>query len=79
MEFDATPYVGLISTIVMWFGLIFTLLLMKGFVVQGAAMAIGEWLLKIGDEESQERICRWLGDKARIRQYLKEIKAKQKE
>lgn len=77
MEIDAGPYIGLITTIVMWFGLIFTLLVIKGFIVQGSAMAIGEWLLKIGDDDSRERICRWLGDRERICQYLKEIKAKQ--
>ncbi|MHA2279850.1 MAG: hypothetical protein ACXAC5_03110 [Promethearchaeota archaeon] len=77
MEFDASPYVGIIGSIVMWFGLIFTLLVIKGFIVQGTAMAISEWLLKIADEDSQERVCRWLGDKQMILQRLKEIKARQ--
>ncbi len=75
---DASPYVGIIGAIVMWFGLIFTLLVIKGFVVQGTAMAISEWLLKIGDEASQERICRWLGDKERILEQLKRIEDSQK-
>jgi len=77
MEIDATPYIGILGSIIMWFGLIFTLMMIKGFVVQGAAMAIAEWLLKIGDEDSQERVCRWLGDKDRILQQLREIKEKQ--
>jgi hypothetical protein len=77
MEIDAAPYVGIIGSIIMWFGLIFTLLVIKGFIVQGSAMAIAEWLLKIGDEDSQERVCRWLGDKDRIIQHLRKIQETQ--
>lgn len=78
MEIDATPFVGVITSIIMWFGLIFTLLVIRGFIVQGTAMAIAEWLLKIGDESSQERICRWMGDKEQIIQQLRKIKEAQK-
>jgi hypothetical protein len=75
---DASPYVGILGAIVMWFGLIICLCLIKGFIVQGTAMALAEFLLKLPDNSGQERICRWLGDSGRIMDYLKEIEPKQK-
>jgi len=77
MEIDPTPYLGVVGAIIMWFGLIFVISIIKGFIVQGTSIAISEWLLKVGDENSQERICRWLGDKEKILAHLKEIKAKE--
>lgn len=77
MDIDATPFLGVIGTIIMWFGLILTISIIKGFIVQGSAIAISEWLLKISDKDSQERICRWLGDKEKILAHLQEIQAKE--
>lgn len=74
---DPSPYLGIIGAIIMWLGLIFTISIIKGFIVQGCAIAISEWLLKISDKDSQERICRWLGDKEKILAHLQEIKAKE--
>lgn len=74
---DPAPYVGILGAIIMWFGLIICLCILKGFVVQGTALAIAEWLLKVSDKTSQERICRWLGDPDRIMGYLEEIRQRQ--
>ena len=74
---DATPYVGIVGAVIMWFGVIVCLCIIKSFIVQGTALAISEWLLKVSDKTSQERICRWLGDPDRIMGYLEEIRAKQ--
>lgn len=74
---SAAPYVGILGHIVMWFGLIICLSIVRGFIVQGTALAIAEWLLKLSDKTSQERICRWLGDSDRIMGYLEEIREKQ--
>lgn len=51
--------------------------MIKGMIVQGSAIAISEWLLKISDEDSRERICRWLGDKEKILAHLQRIEAKE--
>ena len=77
MDIDAAPFLGINGSIIMWFGLILTISIIKGFIVQGSAIAISEWLLKISDKDSQERICRWLGDKEKILAHLQEIKAKE--
>lgn len=74
---DATPFLRIIGSIIMWFGLIWTLSIMKGYIIHGTAIAISEWLLKLADTGSQERICRWLGDKERILQHLQEIQDKE--
>ncbi|KKK91802.1 hypothetical protein LCGC14_2709310 [marine sediment metagenome] len=77
MDVDPAPFLQIIGAIIMWFGLILTISIIKGFIVQGSAIAIAEWLLKISDNASQERICRWLGDKEKILAHLQEIKAKE--
>ena len=74
---DPAPFLRIIGSVIMWFGLIWTLSIIKGFIVHGAAIAISEWLLKIANTDSQERICRWLGDKERILQHLQEIENKE--
>lgn len=74
---NAAPYVGILGHIIMWSGLIICLCIIKGFVVQGTALAIAEWLLKVSDKGSQERICRWMGDSERVMGYLEEIRDKQ--
>ena len=74
---DATAFVGVIGGIVMWTGLIITLCVIRSLIIQGACMAISEWLVKMSDKTSQERICRWLGDSERILDYLDDIKQKQ--
>lgn len=74
MDVDPAPFLKIIGAIIMWFGLILTISVMKGFIVHGTAIAISEWLLKISDKGSQERICRWLGDKEKILAYLQEIR-----
>lgn len=79
MNIDPAPYLSIIGAIVMWIGLLLTLSMIKGFIVQGTAIAISEWLLKISDKDSQERICRWLGDKRLIIGHLEDIKAKEKD
>ncbi len=73
---DAAPFLGLLGTIVMWFGLMMCLLIIRGFIVQGTSMAISEFLLKIADDDARERVCRWLGDKDRILGYLSDIAEK---
>ncbi len=77
MDLDPAPFLGIIGSIIMWFGLILTISIIKGFIVQGSAIAISEWLLKISDNDSQERICRWLGDKEKILAHLRAIQAKE--
>jgi hypothetical protein len=74
---DPAPFLSIVGSIIMWFGLILTVSLIKGFIVQGSAIAISEWLLKISDVDSQERICRWLGDKEKILAHLQEIRDKE--
>ncbi len=70
---DAAPFVGIIAQIIMWFGLIITLSIIKGWIVQGTAVAIGEWLMRTNSEESRERVVRWLGDKDQVLEYLRLI------
>lgn len=77
MDVDPAPFLGIIGSIIMWFGLILTISMIKGMIVQGSAIAISEWLLKISDEDSRERICRWLGDKEKILAHLQRIEAKE--
>ncbi len=77
MDIDPAPFLRIIGAIIMWFGLILTISIIKGFIVQGSAIAISEWLLKISDKDSQERICRWLGDKEKIIAHLEEIREKE--
>lgn len=77
MDVDAAPFLQIVGAIIMWFGLILTISIIKGFIVQGSAIAISEWLLKISDKDSQERICRWLGDKEKILAHLQEIQDKE--
>ena len=73
---SAAPFLGIIGQIIMWFGLIITLSIIKGWIVQGTAVAISEWLMKTNSEESRERVCRWLGDKNQIKDYLRQIDEK---
>lgn len=77
MDIDPAPFLKIIGAIIMWFGLILTISIIKGFIVQGSAIAISEWLLKISDNDSQERICRWLGDKEKILAHLQAIRDKE--
>lgn len=70
---NAAPYLGIIAQIIMWFGLIIVLSMMKGWIVQGTSMAISDWILK--HAEARERACRWLGDKGQILEILKKIDA----
>lgn len=77
MDIDPAPFLQIVGAIIMWFGLILTISIIKGFIVQGSAIAISEWLLKIADTDSQERICRWLGDKEKIIAHLQEIQKKE--
>ena len=73
---NAAPFVGIIGQIIMWFGLIICLSIIKGWIVQGTAVAISEWLMKTNSEESRERVCRWLGDKDQVLDYLRQIDEK---
>lgn len=68
-----------ISAVIMWIGLFIVLGMLKGFIVQGVNIAISELLLKVADKDSQERICRWLGDKDQIIGLLDQIRQKQGE
>jgi len=76
---SAAPFVGIIGQIIMWFGLIVVLSIIKGWIVQGAAIAISEWLMNTNSEKSRERACRWLGDKNQVVEYLKKIDEKTSE
>ena len=73
---SAAPFVGIIAQIIMWFGLIIVLSIMKGWIVQGTAITIGEWLMRSTSNESRERVCRWLGDKEHVLNYLHSIDEK---
>lgn len=77
MDIDPAPFLKIVGAIIMWFGLILTISIIKGFIVQGTAIAISEWLLKIADDNAQERICRWLGDKGKIIAHLQEIQKRE--
>lgn len=57
----------------MWFGLIIVLSIIKGWIVQGTSIAISEWLIKNSSNDIRERVCRWLGDKEQILDYLDRI------
>lgn len=78
MDIDPGPFLSVIGAIIMWIGLIVVISMIKGFIVQGVNIAISELLLKIADKDSQERICRWLGDPEQILDLLDEINKKQK-
>ena len=70
------PAIGLISQIIMWLGLIIVLAMFKGFIVQGVSIALAEILWKCADQDTREKIARWLGDKNIIIAQLKEIDKK---
>ncbi len=69
-------YVGVLTTIIMWFGLIICLSMLKGFIHYGANVAIAEWLLKSTNDQTREKLCRWLGDSNEIAEYLHRIDEK---
>lgn len=73
---SAAPFVGVLGQIVMWFGFIVCLSLIKNYIIYGTALALSEWLIKLSDKSGQERVCRWLGDSDRILECLEEIKEK---
>ena len=75
---SAKPFIGLISQIIMWGGLIFVLSMFKSFISQGLSMALAEWLLKVNDNDLREKVCRWLGDKGAVIEHLKNIEAQNK-
>ncbi len=67
------PFIGVISQLVMWGGLIFVLGMFRSFISQGLSMALAEWLLKVNDDGVREKVCRWLGDKGAVIEHLKSI------
>ena len=54
---NAAPYVGVITSLVMWFGMAVVIGMFAKYIVRGVAMAVTETLLTSGD--SAERIARW--------------------
>lgn len=75
---SVVPFIGVISQIVMWVGLIFVLTMFRGFISHGVSLAIAEWLLKVNDDLVREKVCRWLGDKDTIIEHLESIKEQNK-
>ena len=72
------PFIGVISQIVMWGGLIFVLSMFRSFISNGISIAIAEWMLKLSDDGLREKVCRWLGDKDTIIEHLKSIEEQNK-
>ena len=72
------PFIGVISQLIMWGGLIFVLSMFRSFISQGLSMALAEWLLNIADDGLREKVCRWLGDKGVVIEHLKNIEAQNK-
>lgn len=72
------PFIGVISQLIMWGGLIFVLSMFKSFISQGLSMALAEWLLKVNDDSLREKVCRWLGDKGAVIEHLKSIEDQNK-
>ena len=75
---SAVPFIGVISSLIMWIGLIFVLTMFRGFISNGVSLAIAEWLLKVNDDSVREKVCRWLGDKDTIIEHLKSIEEQNK-
>lgn len=70
---NAAPFVGLISQIVMWIGLLAALAMLKNFISHGISLAFAEFLLKVTDTEQQEKIARWFGNGSVVLAKLYEI------
>ena len=71
---DAGPFIGVISQIIMWVGLLTALGVLKGFIVQGLSLAMAEFLIRAPSEEVLEKVCRWLVRGDQVKDYLKQIK-----
>lgn len=75
-EISAGPYLGVITTAIMWFGLVIVICLLKNFFVQGVSLAVAEWLLKLADNDHKEKVCRWLSNGDQVLAYLKILEEK---
>ena len=75
---NAGPFVGIISQLIMWSGLIACLMIFRSFISNGFSMAIAEYLLKVADNELREKMVRWLGNGSRVMDELKRLDKKLK-
>ncbi len=76
---NSAPYVGVISLIIMWSGLLFCLMLFRGWIITGVSWAVAEWLMRNTDGPGIERFLKWLGDPDKVRVRLDEIIEQNKE
>ncbi len=71
------PWLGVITTVIMWTGFLITLALLKGFISFGANIAIAEFMLGKGaDTTTREKICRWFGNGEEIEAVLRDMDEK---
>lgn len=76
---NAAPYVGVISQLIMWCGLLFSLMMFRGWITTGVSWAVAEWLMKNADDPGRERFLKWLGDPDKVGDRLDEIIEQNKE
>lgn len=76
-EVSAIPYISVITTSIMWFGLIIMICLLKNFFVQGVSLAVAEWLLRLSSPEHQQKVCRWLANGDEVMAYLQALSEKE--
>lgn len=65
-------FVTPITYVIGFLGLIIVLSMLKGYIVNGVALAITEFLLKAG-EDQRLMVCRWFGNGDQILSTLKDI------
>jgi hypothetical protein len=73
---DVGPFLAILGQVIGWTFFLIALAMFKNFISHGFSMAIGEFLLKINDNDLRERLCKWFGNSDVILDHLKEMDKK---
>jgi hypothetical protein len=70
---DISVFIGPITYIIGFIGLIFILAMLKSFISHGISIAVSEFLLNHSDEETRMKVVRWFSNGDDIMKALKRI------
>ena len=73
---NMAPYVGIITHLIGWTGVIILLSIFYKAITHALAIAITEFLLKYSCQDKREWLLRWFGNREELLQVLKELDEK---
>jgi hypothetical protein len=73
---DMSPWIGVIGAIIGWTFFLIVIGVLRGFIVGAFSMFLADLIWKASNEDTKEKLARYLMSPEKVIEYLKELEKK---